>query len=330
MKIFFSSGCLDYEEGGHPESPDRLKVMYEYLKNRYEFLEAKPCSHDELLLVHTEGLVNAVKENEPSFFDADTPNIPGIYDYARLAAGSAVQAARSAIKGGRAFSLMRPPGHHAGRDFLGGFCYFNNIAVASRFCQEVLDVRKILILDIDCHAGNGTIDIFKESKNVLYISLHEWPLFPGTGWIDEIGENEGKGYTVNIPLFPGTGDDVYLEALREIALPLIEQFKPELIGISAGFDTHKNDLLTNMNLTLSIYHGIGELLSGFRKVFVVLEGGYNLDVLPKAAENLISGLEGEGIKNTEKPTRSDKNLIENTRQRILEIKSILQPYWKLE
>ncbi|HDI02567.1 MAG TPA: histone deacetylase, partial [Candidatus Aenigmarchaeota archaeon] len=192
MKIIFSEKCLEFSEVGHPESPERVRNAYEFLKGKYEFVSPRPAREEEILKVHSKELLESVKNN--TFFDWDSPNYPNIYEYALLSAGAAIRALET-----RSFSLMRPPGHHAGRNFLGGFCYFNNIAVAIKNANSR---KNVLIVDIDGHHGNGTEDIFRGSENVVYLSLHRSPYYPGTGL---------KSYenVVNKPLPQDVGEKVY-------------------------------------------------------------------------------------------------------------------------
>jgi len=179
MKIFYSPKCLGYSQPGHPEAPARARSTYEYLEKKgYEFTAPQPCPDEDILLAHTPELLDSVRSG--SFFDPDTPVFPGIFDIAKLAAGSAIDAAMHCLKTGeKAFSLMRPPGHHATRNNPGGFCYFNNIAIAS--LRAIGKIGKVAVVDFDCHHGNGTEDILLGRKDFLYLSLHQSPLYPGTG-----------------------------------------------------------------------------------------------------------------------------------------------------
>jgi len=269
-RIIYSQKCLNYETAGHPESPERVKLCAQLLKRKgVQFLEPQPCNEEEILLAHSWTLLEKVKKN--SFFDPDTPNILGIFDYALLAAGAAVKGQEIALRDKvPVLSLMRPPGHHAGNNFLGGFCYFNNIAIA--ICASLKKVKKAAILDIDCHHGNGTQDIFLGKKNVLYLSLHQSPLYPGTG-LQDVGGN-----CFNYPLPPGTGEEAYLKTLQR-GLERIEDFQPEIVGISLGFDTHRADPLTNLLLETATYRKIGAMIAKLSKVsFAVLEGGYHPEI----------------------------------------------------
>lgn len=265
MKIIFSKRCLEYESKGHPESPRRILSTYEYLKeNAFQFQEPRPASEEELLLVHSQRLLARIKNLD--FIDPDTPALPDIFDCARLSVGGAIKAMESSLEGEPAFSLMRPPGHHATKDSLGGFCYFNNIAVAVQ--KALLLGKKAAILDIDCHHGNGTQDIFLNKENVLYVSLHQVPLYPGTGL-------ESYKNCLNYPLTAGTTEEKYLDTLKD-ALMEIKSFSPGLLAISAGFDTYKDDPLTNMDLGIDFFKKIAELIVLMKiPYFCVLEGGYS-------------------------------------------------------
>ncbi|MBN2542974.1 histone deacetylase [bacterium] len=268
MKVFFSPKCLEYNWPGHPESPERVRICYETLKLAgYEFIEPEPCTEEDLLTVHYKRLVMNVKLN--NFFDPDTPNFPRIFEFAKLSVGGALKACDLAMGEENALSLMRPPGHHANAVRVAGFCYFNNIAIAVKKALNSMD--KVAILDIDAHHGNGTQDIFMGEERVLYVSIHQSPLFPGTGLISEKN-------CVNFPVPPNTGDDEYIKYFNE-AVDRISEFNPDLLGISLGFDTLKSDPLTFLELTPGIYSEIGEEVSNLGlKTFCVFEGGYSRDV----------------------------------------------------
>jgi acetoin utilization deacetylase AcuC-like enzyme len=277
MKIIYSPECLEYQSSGHPESPERVRAAHRLLRKDHTFAKPRPCSGKELLLVHTQNLVDMVRNSRIS--DPDTPALPGMYRHACLSAGAALEAMRFALKGEKAFSLMRPPGHHAGRDFLGGFCYFNSIAVA--VSKALLKAGRAAILDIDCHHGNGTQDIFLRNRDVLYISLHQSPLYPGTGL-------ESQDNCINFPLPPGTREKQYLSVLRK-ALTRISEFRPGLVAVSAGFDTYRGDTISNLSLEKESYLKIGEAISSLEfPGFAVLEGGYSTE-LAECVKNFLSG-----------------------------------------
>jgi len=281
MKIFYSPKCLEYSQPGHPESPARARLTYEYLEEKgFEFTEPNPCRDEDILLAHTEKLLDSIKQGR--FFDMDTPVYQGIYEIARLSAGAAIDAAMHCLSSGeKAFSLMRPPGHHATRGELGGFCYFNNIAIASIKATE--KIGKVAIVDFDCHHGNGTEDIVLGRKEFLYLSLHQSPLYPGTGL-------SSRENCINYPQASNTSPDQFIEALRQ-GLEEVKNFNPDLLAISAGFDSYKLDPITNLSLELETYKEIGRMLSSLGKpAFAVLEGGYSRD-LPQCIHQFLSGLE---------------------------------------
>ncbi|RJS87987.1 hypothetical protein CW704_01045 [Candidatus Bathyarchaeota archaeon] len=288
MYIVYSEKCLEYVAPYLPENPERVYRAYRLLKKKegMKFIEPEACSEDDLKLVHKEKFINQIKSGD--FFDPDSPSLPGIYDYARLAVGGAVKSMEIALTGEKAFSLMRPPGHHVGINgsALGavsmGFCYFNNIAVA---CMKALKhVEKVAILDIDCHHGNGTQEIFLGNPRVIFVSLHKYGFFyPGTGGISE-------GNCLNYPFRRPVGDEEYLRTLRE-ALKKVEEFNPDLIAISAGFDAHRDDPVGALRLSEEAYTKIGHMISEMeRKTFAVLEGGYGRR-FPECIQNFLCGLD---------------------------------------
>ncbi len=278
MKIIFSKTCLEYSQAGHPESPERVRATYEYLKSKFEFVPPGRIEEKDILLVHSESLVESVKTGR--FFDADSPNYPDIFRFALLSAAGAVTACDIALKEGLSLSLLRPPGHHAGRSFLGGFCYFNNVAVA--VARALQHVGRAAIIDFDCHHGNGTQDIFLGNGKVLYVSLHQSPLYPGTGLASDRN-------CLNFPLPGGTDELRYMTAFGK-AINEIKNFEPDLIAVSAGFDTYKHDPLAGLRLDMSTYEKIGQSITQLNKpTFAVLEGGYSPD-LPECIYQFLSGL----------------------------------------
>ncbi|MEW6008521.1 MAG: histone deacetylase [Candidatus Omnitrophota bacterium] len=279
MKIVFSKRCLEFGRLGHPESAQRLERCFDLLKSRdFKFVEAISCLEEDILLVHTKELLKAVREN--NFYDPDTPNLENIFEYAKLSAGATLLASQFAQEEGFAFSLMRPPGHHAGRSSLGGFCYFNNIAISVEKIRKTK--KKIAIIDFDCHHGNGTEDIFKGKACVCYLSLHQSPFYPGTGL-------ESHDNCFNFPLAAGTGESEYLAVFKQ-GLEKIKDFRPDILAVSAGFDTYRRDPLGNIKLDKTTYRKIGELIAAFGKpTFAVLEGGYSKD-LAYCVSEFLSGM----------------------------------------
>ncbi len=280
VKIIFSEKCLEYRWPGHVEGPERVRKAFEFLKKKYEFLEPKPASVGDLLKVHSKEYVDLIKNARAgSYLDGDTPVPENIYEYARLSAGGAILAARE-----EGFSLMRPPGHHAGRNgkALGaatlGFCYFNNIAIA----VKSLDLPT-LILDIDGHHGNGTQEIFLGDPRITYISLHRYPHYPGTGL-------RSQANCSNFPLSYPAGDSLYLKTLDK-ALSQLNTMGIEVVGISAGFDAHQGDL-ASLGLSSEGYREIGRKVGALGKpTFGVLEGGYIGENISRDLHELIQGIE---------------------------------------
>ncbi len=282
VKIVHSPKCEEYGHGGQAESPERVSRTRELLEQEgFEFVEPEAASRDDVLTVHRESLIEKVASHTLSL--AGGSDSQTIYDYALLSVGGAKRAARFALDGQRAFSLMRPPGHHASRNSYGGFCYLNNVAVA---VQSALgEVARVAIVDIDCHRGDGTQDIFSDRSEVLYVSLHQSGIYPGTG-------DESRDHIRNFPLPAGTDPDSYLETL-DAALEEVRNFEPQLVAVSAGFDTYKDDPLTSLGLEVDTYHEIASRLSRLGPpLFAALEGGYS-DRMPDCVLSFLSGLAGD-------------------------------------
>ncbi len=283
MRIVYSPQCLSYSQPGHPESPERVSAIYELLKDAYEFAAPEPILENVLLETHTRRLIDTLKSG--SFYDSDTPAYPHIYETARLSVGAAVRAMELALGGESAFSLSRPPGHHAGRDYLGGFCYLNNVATA--VTQALKRIEKVAIIDFDCHHGDGTEDIFFGNERVLFVSLHESPLFPGTGL-------SSRGNCLNYTLQAGTTETDYLPAF-DSALEQVSKFDADLIAVSAGFDAHEGQPIANLQLATESFGKIGQRIVALKKpTFSVLEGGYCSELAVSVREYLL-GLSGRPL-----------------------------------
>lgn len=305
-KIVFSERFRDHDTGDHPERPARIDAIRTALDaagifDSHEVLEPESASAEDVLRVHRPPLVELVQRTADQgggWLDPDTVISPDSMDVALLAAGAAIQAAVIAMSGeGPAFSLARPPGHHAEPSRAMGFCVFNSVAIAAEHARATQAVERIAILDWDVHHGNGTQAIFWSDPGVLFVSLHQYPFYPGTGAATERGEGAGLGYTVNIPLPAGSDDSVYLRAFDEVVVPEIRNFAPELLLVSAGFDAHRDDPLAMMRVTTEGFRAMAEVardlaaeLCGGR-LALVLEGGYNLPVLGEAVVTVLDVLD---------------------------------------
>ncbi|TYT63895.1 histone deacetylase family protein [Natrialba swarupiae] len=296
MQFGYSDVCLGHDPGPrHPETADRLRAIRERLKRKHgvEYVDAEPCDIDELAAVHDRAYVESVEEfcaDGGGNWDPDTTASEGTWDAIRHSSGLACWAVEAALEGddGRKmpFSLGRPPGHHAVADDAMGFCFANNAAVAAQHAldHDVHDVDRVAIIDWDVHHGNGTQDIFYDRDDVYFVSLHEQGLYPGTGDVDEIGEGDGRGTTMNLPMPAGTGDPGYLAAIEGPVSAALEAFGPDLVIVSAGFDAHRHDPISRIRLSTEGYALMTDRLRTLAEeldaaLSFVLEGGYGLDVL---------------------------------------------------
>jgi acetoin utilization deacetylase AcuC-like enzyme len=293
---------------GHPERPERIGRLLDG-RDRFVQLGAVPvdtgraATRDELLLVHTPDHVTRVAATagkRVAHLDPDTYTSELSYDTALRAVGGLLDVVDVVVAGDsrRGIALIRPPGHHAEDARAMGFCLFNNVAVAARYLQRYHGLERVLIVDWDVHHGNGTQQIFYGDDTVLYASLHQYPLYPGTGAAREVGAGGGEGYTVNVPVPPGSGDDEFMAATRSVVIPIAEQFKPQFVLISAGFDAHKNDPLAALRVTEAGYAAVTSALLEMAdrhadgRVVAVLEGGYDLDTLASCVEQLVQTMRG--------------------------------------
>ena len=286
---------LEHDTGDHPENARRLEAIItgldaKFIRQQLKSMPARPATLDELTAIHQAEYVKRIEafcQNGGGSWDADTVMSKGSYKAALYAAGGCIAAVEAVVKKviPSAYALVRPPGHHATSNNAMGFCLFNNVAIAASYALKKFKMERVLIIDFDVHHGNGTQEAFAHNPYVLYVSTHQYPLFPGTGHLNEVGQSSGAGTAINIPLPAGCGDNEYKQVFDEIIVPAAQRFKPELILVSAGYDGHWADDLSNMRLTLYGYYYLTRIiqqlaaeLCGGRNVFC-LEGGYNLQVL---------------------------------------------------
>lgn len=301
--VFYDPVFLKHDTGAHPESPARLEAIVERLRSApfapgLEWVLPPCATLEQLALIHTPEYIHGVEQSALSgrrSLDPDTVICPGSWEAALAAAGASIQGVRDVVeeKHKNAFLAVRPPGHHAEADRAMGFCLFNNAAIGARFARVELGVAKVAIVDFDLHHGNGTQNAFYSDPTVFYVSIHQWPLYPGTGLESERGEGEAEGTTMNFPLSPGAADADVLAIFDGVIIPTLRKFTPGLIVISAGFDAHVNDPLGGLALTEAGFAGMTERLLGLAddlghgRVMAVLEGGYNLDALARSAEAVV-------------------------------------------
>ena len=305
---------------GHPESPERNAVLETAaatvkrvaaegfplpsasatpLKATVEVGEPVPATREQLLRVHRASHVDAIEatRGKVSMIDADTYTSPDTADVALLAAGAAVQAVAAVLDGAHrtAAALVRPPGHHAESARATGFCFYSNVAVAAAHARAG-GLSRVAIVDYDVHHGNGTQEIFYDDPAVLYVSTHQYPFYPGTGAASETGSGAGKGFTVNVPMEAGATDGDYLEVFDQVVVPVLREFKPELMLISAGFDAHEADPLAQMRMTAA---GLARVTAELRmasidacggRVVLVTEGGYALKALNESLTGALLAL----------------------------------------
>ncbi|MHA1130997.1 MAG: histone deacetylase family protein [Candidatus Helarchaeota archaeon] len=349
--VVYSDAYLLHDTENHIENKARLvetwKVLNEHNifgNNKVIQIEPTPASTEEIERVHTSYYIQHVKEfcqRGGGWLDGDTIVSPKSYDIALLAAGGALNAGDMVTNNeiANAFCLIRPPGHHAREGAARGFCIFNNIAILARSLRtRFKSIERVLILDHDAHAGNGTSYTFyrgRDASKVLVFGFHQVPLYPGTCYLDEIGEGEGKGYNFNITMVPGSGDAQYLAVMDEIFSPVVKQFKPDIILVSAGFDAHYSDPLTDLNLTVQ---GFGNIIKRAKaaaeevcngRIIILLEGGYNLKAVSHGILKEISVLADLGISFEEPTPKIDAETELYGRKLLTQIREAFGSYWEL-
>jgi len=344
---------MEHKTGMHCETPTRLRIAMEAVQG-FGLLKSGGCqifdprmgSTEEIGLVHDPSYVEEIKRfcaAGGGHYDGDTPLSPDSFDVACLAVGGIIDACKAVFEGKvvNAYGLVRPPGHHAGVDgramgaSTNGFCVFNNVAVAAAYALKKRWAERVLILDVDGHHGNGTQEAFNNTSNVLYASLHEKGIYPGTGYVDEVGEGEGAGYKINIPLAHGTTDAAPLKALDEVILPVAEQFKPDLVLISAGFDAHHSDPITSLSFSNAAFIQMFKSMLNLAKkhckdrVVACLEGGYSEEALSTALPLSIAAMAEIPLTIPDAKLASREDALSRSFKTIQEGKKILGKYWAI-
>jgi acetoin utilization deacetylase AcuC-like enzyme len=296
-----------HDTGGHPENPRRLAAIEEAMSERdwlgLEHVEAPAATREQLHRIHTPEHVEKIEEIASAgggLIDLDTVTSEGSWEAALHAAGGAIAATDRLLDegGGFAFCGLRPPGHHAETGRAMGFCLFNNVAAAASHAIAERGLERVLILDWDVHHGNGTEEIFYDSNQVLYSSIHQSPLYPGTGAVGDVGTGEGEGFTVNLPVRPGSGPDEFLSLVQHLVVPIAREWQPGLICLSAGYDAHRDDPLAECELDEAAYADMAATIRDLAAelevpVLVCLEGGYALGALAASVVATLDALGGE-------------------------------------
>jgi acetoin utilization deacetylase AcuC-like enzyme len=307
MRFGYSETCLDHDTGNrHPETPDRLRAIRQALTRRHgvEYVDTDPVDVGALATVHDPEYVEAVRtfcESGGGNWDPDTVASAGTWDAARTSAGLARWVAARALAGDRGrdtpFSLGRPPGHHAVADDAMGFCFFNNVVIAAHAAVDEFGADRVAVFDWDVHHGNGSQDLLYERGDVLYASMHEEGMFPGTGALDETGSGDGAGTTLNVPLPSGTDDAGYLFAFEETVAGAVRRFDPDLLLVSAGFDAHRHDPISRLRISTEGYAHLTDQVRTLAAdagagLGFVLEGGYGLDALAESVAHVHETFDG--------------------------------------
>jgi acetoin utilization deacetylase AcuC-like enzyme len=294
--LLMHPSSLEHETGAHPERADRIVAIESELSAHgwagYELAQSPAAPEAALTAVHAPAHVERIRRLAAAgggHVDADTVMSAGSFTAASHAAGGAVELVERVVAGAApvGFSVHRPPGHHATADRAMGFCLFNNVAVAARWALDQLELERVMVVDFDVHHGNGTNDIFAAEPRLLFVSVHQSPLYPGTGAATDVGKGLGEGFNVNLPVDPGSGDAMFVGMVEAIAVPLALSYRPQLLLISAGFDAHRDDPLADCVVTEGGFAAMTALLrdagaSVGAPVAAVLEGGYGLDGLARS------------------------------------------------
>jgi acetoin utilization deacetylase AcuC-like enzyme len=307
---------LEHKTGSyHPESPERLEVIYEMLEDkdmagRFEAIHPREATREEIELIHEPSYFDRVATTagkSHSSLDPDTQTSEKSFEAALLACGGFLLGIDRVMNGelDNAFALIRPPGHHAESNRGMGFCLFNNVAVGAAYAIKKYSLDRILICDWDLHHGNGTQHSFYDDKKALYFSTHQFPYYPGTGSFTEVGQGDGRGFTVNVPLSVGNGDAEYYKIFKEVLEPISEEYNPQLVLVSAGFDIYYKDPLGGMEVTPSGFAALAQVLLSIAekscggKLLITLEGGYHLGGLRDGVKSVIQQLLGEDVTDPE-------------------------------
>ena len=330
---------------GHPESPERLRAIYQMLeeeemKGQFEAVKPRAATREELEMIHTPAYIDLIASTagKPYFrLDGDTSTCAKSYEAALVAAGGFLELIKAIMEGklNNGFAFVRPPGHHAERDRAMGFCLFNNVAIGARYAIQNFSLQKILIVDWDVHHGNGTQNSFYEDPSVLYFSTHRYGFFyPGTGGPTEVGKGKGEGFTVNVPLSTQWGDADYGNIFQKILKPIALEYQPQLILVSAGFDIHYDDPLGGMEVTEKGFARMTQILMEIAeataqgKLAITLEGGYDVAGQKRSVKAVLKELAQLSPLDKRDLLEKEEANTSRTERFILQLKEIQKRYWK--
>ena len=328
----------------HPESPKRLEAIYKMLegadmKGKFTSIEPRLAEKSEIEMIHTRSYIREVADTAGAshcYLDPDTETSPESYDIARLAIGGFCNAIDAVVEGRmkNSFAFVRPPGHHAEADRAAGFCLFNNVAIGAMHAISKHKMERVLVIDWDLHHGNGTQHSFYDDPRVIYFSTHQYPYYPGTGSLQEIGRGKGLGYTINVPLRTGPGDNEFVKIFNQILKPVALEYKPELVLLSAGFDIYFQDPLGGMKVTPKGFACLARVLLDIAeaccggKFAVTLEGGYHIGGLTSSAKTVLNEMRGETRVSAEELARMAAEANPSIDNIIGSVVNTLKPYWK--
>jgi acetoin utilization deacetylase AcuC-like enzyme len=329
----------------HPESPERLAAIYKMLSSpsmsaKFTQIEPREATHKEIETIHSPSYVEFIASTVGQanvYLDPDTATSPESYEIAKLAVGGLCNAIDAVMekKVDNAFAFVRPPGHHAEKNSAAGFCIFNNVAIGAMHAILKHNLKKILIVDWDLHHGNGTQHSFYSDPRILYFSTHQYPYYPGTGSLQEIGHGRGEGYTINVPLRGGAGDASFVKIFLKILEPVALKFKPDLVLLSAGFDTYYQDPLGAMRVTPAGFAAMTRVLLNIADsccdghFVAVLEGGYHVVGLTDSVKAVLEEMRDDTHYSEEKLSSLEEKADANADYIIEQVISKIKPYWKL-
>jgi acetoin utilization deacetylase AcuC-like enzyme len=330
---------------GHPESPERLRVIYKMLeedemRDLLQMVKPRAATREELAMNHSPAYIDLVASTagKPYFrLDMDTSTCSKSYEAALLAAGGLIELIKAVMEGrvDNGFALVRPPGHHAERDRAMGFCLFNNVAIGAQKALKEFSLKKVLIVDWDVHHGNGTQNSFYEDPQVLYFSTHRFGFFyPGTGAATEVGRGKGEGFNVNVPLSTGANDTDYGNIFEQILKPIALEYRPQLVLVSAGFDVHHNDPLGGMDLTEEGFARMAQILMEIAettaqgRLVITLEGGYDVRGQSRSVKAVLKELAQAPPIDQKEISEKEKVNYARVERFISQVKEIQKRYWK--